>query len=106
MQVFRSFHTAERTLEGIEALHMMRKGAPRYAVLNRWYSQQEFGGTLLGHPIYLEAKAEGDKSMSEKRKSLEDAYGVVLQGPHDMAKARLPESQSPVVQHHAHRHGV
>ena len=26
MQVFRSFHTAERTLEGVEALHMMRKG--------------------------------------------------------------------------------
>ncbi len=25
-QCFRSFHTAERTLEGIEALHMMRKG--------------------------------------------------------------------------------
>lgn len=26
MQGFRSFHTAERTLEGIESLHMMRKG--------------------------------------------------------------------------------
>ena len=26
MQVFRSFHTAERTLEGVEALHMMGKG--------------------------------------------------------------------------------
>lgn len=26
MQVFRSFHTAERTLEGVEALHMMKKG--------------------------------------------------------------------------------
>ena len=26
MQCFRSFHTAERTLEGIESLHMMRKG--------------------------------------------------------------------------------
>jgi transposase, IS6 family len=26
MQCFRSFHTAERTLEGIEAAHMMRKG--------------------------------------------------------------------------------
>jgi transposase, IS6 family len=26
MQCFRSFHSAERTLEGIEALHMMRKG--------------------------------------------------------------------------------
>ncbi len=26
MQAFRSFHTAERTIEGVEALHMMRKG--------------------------------------------------------------------------------
>jgi len=26
MQCFRSFHTAERTLEAIESLHMMRKG--------------------------------------------------------------------------------
>jgi IS6 family transposase len=26
MQCFRSFHTAERTIEGVEAMHMMRKG--------------------------------------------------------------------------------
>jgi transposase-like protein len=26
MQCFRTFHTAERTIEGIEAAHMMRKG--------------------------------------------------------------------------------
>lgn len=26
MQTFRSFHTAERTIESIEAAHMMRKG--------------------------------------------------------------------------------
>jgi transposase-like protein len=26
MQCFRSFHTAERMIEGIEAAHMMRKG--------------------------------------------------------------------------------
>lgn len=26
MQCFRSFHTAERVLEGIEAMHVMRKG--------------------------------------------------------------------------------
>lgn len=25
-QCFRSFHTAERTIEGVEALHMMKKG--------------------------------------------------------------------------------
>jgi transposase, IS6 family len=26
MQFFRSFHTAERAIEGIEAMHVMRKG--------------------------------------------------------------------------------
>jgi transposase-like protein len=26
MQCFRSFHTAKRALEGVEALHMIRKG--------------------------------------------------------------------------------
>ncbi len=26
MQCFRSFHTAERTIEGVESLHMLRKG--------------------------------------------------------------------------------
>lgn len=26
MQCFRSLHTAERALEGVEAMHMMRKG--------------------------------------------------------------------------------
>jgi hypothetical protein len=36
---------------------------------------------LLGHPIDLKAKAGGEKSMSEKRGSLEDAEGVVPQDP-------------------------
>ena len=48
---------------------------------------------LLGHPIDLKAKAGGEKSMSEKRETLEDAEGAVLQDPRDMAKAALPESR-------------
>ena len=36
--------------------------------------------------------------MSEKRGTLEDAEGVVLQDPRDKAKAALPESQSPAVE--------
>ena len=36
--------------------------------------------------------------MSEKQGTLEDAEGAVLQDPRDMAKAALPESQSPAVQ--------
>jgi hypothetical protein len=36
--------------------------------------------------------------MSEKQEVSEDAYDAALQGPRDMAKARLPEPQSPAVQ--------
>jgi hypothetical protein len=36
--------------------------------------------------------------MSEKWELLEDAEGDVLQGPCDMVKAGLSESQSPVVE--------
>ena len=53
---------------------------------------------LLGHPIDLKAKAGGEKSMSEKRGTLEDAEGAVPQDPRDKAKAGLPESQSPAVE--------
>ena len=69
-------------------------------MLNPWLSQEEPGGLLLGHPIDLKAKAGGERSMSEKRGTLEDAEGVVLQDPRDRAKAELPESQSPAVQPH------
>jgi hypothetical protein len=72
--------------------------APRNARLNLWRSQKKLGEMLLGHPIYLKMKVGGEKSISEKRESLEDAEGVVLRGPCDMAKAKLPESQSPVVE--------
>jgi len=80
--------------------------APRNARLNLWRSQKKLGEMLLGHPIYLKTKVGGEKSMSEKRESLEDAEGGVLRGPYDMAKAKLPESQSPVVEPYAHRYCV
>jgi hypothetical protein len=75
-----------------------RKGAPRNAVLDPWRSQERFGGTPLGHRIHLKAKAGGKKSMSEKRETSEGAYGAVLQGPRDRAKAALLEPQSPGVE--------
>ena len=52
---------------------------------------------LLGHPIDLKAKAGGEKSMSEKRETLEDAEGAVLQDPRDRAKAELWD-RSPIRQ--------
>ncbi len=74
------------------------KCAPRDAGLNPCRRQERFGGTPLGHPIHLTAKAGGDKRMSEKREASEDADDGVLQGPRDRVKARLPEPQSPAVQ--------
>jgi hypothetical protein len=38
--------------------------------------------------------------MPEKQEMLEDAEDMVLQDPRDRAKAKLPESQSPVVEPH------
>jgi hypothetical protein len=38
--------------------------------------------------------------MLEKQEMLEDAEDMVLQDPRDRAKAKLPESQSPVVEPH------
>jgi hypothetical protein len=80
--------------------------APWDAVLNPWHSQEELGGTFLGHRVYLTAKARGEKSMPEKREPLEDAKGAVPQGPRDRAKAGLPEPQSPAVETHTRRYGV
>jgi hypothetical protein len=80
--------------------------APRNAVLNPWRSQEELGGTFLGHRVHLTAKARGEKSMPEKRGMLEDAKGVAPQGPRDRAKAGLPEPQSPAVEMHTRRYGV
>ena len=40
--------------------------------------------------------------MPEKREPPEDAESAVPQDPRDRAKAKLPESQSPVVEPHTH----
>ena len=55
---------------------------------------------LLGHLVDLRAKAGGEKSMPEKRGTLEGAEGAVPRDPRDRAKAVLPESQSPAVKPH------
>jgi hypothetical protein len=84
-----------------------RKGAPRNAVLNPCPSQEKFGGILLGQPINLKAKARGDKSMSEKRETVEDAEGVVSQGPCDMVNSWIacPPISSGGTRH-THRYSV
>jgi hypothetical protein len=44
--------------------------------------------------------------MDGKRELLEDVYGFVPQRLRDMAKAGLPESQSPAVEPHTPRYHV
>ncbi len=48
MQCFRSFHTAERTLEGIGALHMMRKGQIKRLDGRDGVGQAKFVQSLFG----------------------------------------------------------
>ncbi len=48
MQCFRSFHTAERTLEGVEALHMMRKGQLKRISGQDVMGQAKFVKNLFG----------------------------------------------------------
>jgi transposase, IS6 family len=48
MQCFRSFHTAERTIEGVEALHMMRKGQIKRLDGRDAEGQSKFVASLFG----------------------------------------------------------
>ena len=55
-------------------------------------------GTTSGPAAYLATKVKGDRSMPSKQEMAEGVYAIVLQGPRDMVKAELPESQFPVLQ--------
>jgi IS6 family transposase len=46
-QCFKRFHTAERTLEGIEAMHMMRKGQVKRLSRNDVMGQAKFVASLF-----------------------------------------------------------
>jgi len=46
-QCFKSFHTAERTLEGIEAVSMMRKGQVKRLAENDAMEQAKFVASLF-----------------------------------------------------------
>ena len=48
MQCFRSFHTAERTIEGVEALHMLRKGQVKRMDGRDSVGQAKFVASLFG----------------------------------------------------------
>ena len=48
MQCFRSFHTAERALEGVEVLHMIRKGQVKRLDGRDAVGQAKFVASLFG----------------------------------------------------------
>jgi transposase-like protein len=48
MQCFRSFHTTERTIEGVEAPHMMRKGQVKRLDSRDVAGQAKFVESLFG----------------------------------------------------------
>ena len=48
MQCFRSFHTAERTIEGVESMHMLRKGQVRRLDGRDAGGQARFVASLFG----------------------------------------------------------
>jgi IS6 family transposase len=48
MQCFRTFHTAERALEGVEAFHMMRKGQVKRLDGRDAVGQAQFIASLFG----------------------------------------------------------
>ena len=56
-----------------------------------------------GSSTHLTAKAQGDKSLSEKQGTWEGVYDVALRDPRDRVRAALPEPQSPAVALHTSR---
>jgi Domain of unknown function (DUF4277) len=69
--------------------------APRGALLYTRRSREEFGGRFLGLMAYLDPKGEGNNSMPGNQRPCPGVWGGALGDPRDMAKAGLPESQSP-----------
>ena len=74
--------------------------------LNPCCKREKLKEVLLGHQPYRMAKALWDYSMVEKHEASEHARLVVVQDPRDTVKAGLPESQSPGMETHIHRHGM
>ena len=58
-------------------------------------SREELEGMFLGQMAYPDPKGERDSSMPAKRRSCPGVRGEVSRDPRDMAKAGLPEAESP-----------
>ena len=69
--------------------------APRGALLYPRCSREGLGGGSLGPMAYLESRDEGDNSLPGKRRSCPGVRVEASRDPRDMAKAGLPEAESP-----------
>ena len=69
--------------------------APRGALLYPRCSREELEGRFLGPMAYPDPKGERNNRMPGKRRSCPGVRGEASRDPRDMAKARLPEAESP-----------
>ena len=103
---YRDLTTGSRVCPGREEPYETRVCAVQNGELNPCCRQEKLKEVLLGHQPYRMAKALWDHSMVEKHEASEHARLVVVQDPRDTVKAGLPESQSPGMEAHIHRHGM
>ena len=75
--------------------HTKIQAAPRGALLYPRRSREELGGRFLGLMADLDPKGEGDNSMPGNQRSCPGVWSDASGDPRDMAKAGLPEAQSP-----------
>ena len=80
--------TARATLTSIAT-------APRGALLYPRCSREELEGGFLGPMAYPDPEGERNNRMSGKRRSCPGVRGEASRDPCDMAKAGLPEAESP-----------
>ena len=102
----RDLTTGSMVCPGREEPYETRVCAVQNGELNPCCRQEKLKEVLLGHQPYRMAKALWDYSMVEKHEASEHARLVVVQDPRDTVKAGLPESQSPGMETHIHRHGM
>ena len=72
-----------------------KRNAPRGALLYPRFSREELEGGFLGPMAYPDPQGERDSSMPGRAMVSRGVRAEVSRDPRDMAKAGLPESQSP-----------
>jgi hypothetical protein len=80
----------------VDFIHVIEYlSAPRGALLYPPPSGERLEEASLGPMAYLDSKGKGNNSMPENRRPSPGIWGGASGDPRDMAKAGLPEAQSP-----------